>query len=430
MNILLVDDNVYILEGLKAGIDFQALGIGRVFEARNMQDAIKLMLEEDIPLVLTDIEMPHGTGLQLLEWINENRPCTVTVFCTSFADFDYAKKAVELHSFGYYLKPVLYEELYDLLKSAMDEVLNRRQAREKERYGEYWLDSVALRRRHFWEDALIKVYSFDEDELELLAQADHLSYSRFNCFSLVLLRFEKARSRMEGFSRKLERFVIENIVEELLENVPVSIETLMKCQKDTWIIVFSHPADEDKSRIRRVVFSVTQTIGRTVHCPVNGYFAYRTSFNDIRGRYRELEYLCQNHVSGDNRVFDLDDYPKQEDGGMAAEDVVKTENAVRKVKSYIDEHFCENIDTDTLEEIAYYSSDYLGKLFKQKNGISLGAYVIEKRMEMARKLLWDDRMRVSEVAQAVGYDNFAYFSRLFRKKTGMAPKEYRRSKRT
>lgn len=426
MNILLVDDNVYILEGLRAGIDFRSLGIGQVFEARSMQEAITLMQQEDVALVLTDIEMPHGTGLQLLEWINANRPSTVTIFCTSFADFDYAKKAVELHSFGYYLKPVLYDELYDLLKGAMDEALSRRQAKEKERYGEYWLDSIALRKRHFWEDALIKVYGYEEDDLELLAQADHLSYSRTSRFSMMMM-FDKARSKMEGFSRKLERFVIQNIIEELLENTPVIMETLMKCDKDTWLIIFSHPEGTEKMPVKRVFLSAIQTLGKVIRCPVNGYFAYHCSFHDIRGRYGNLEYLCKGHECGDNRLYDLDDYPRQEDDGTAPDDAVKTENAAAKVKSYIDEHFCENIETDTLEEIACYSSDYLGRLFKQKNGISLGAYVIERRMELAKKLLREDRLWVSEVAQAVGYDNFAYFSRLFRKKTGMAPKEYRKS---
>ena len=64
MNILLVDDNVYVLEGLLAGIDYPSLGIGQVFTAKSMQEAVELLETEEIPLVLTDIEMPDGSGLQ------------------------------------------------------------------------------------------------------------------------------------------------------------------------------------------------------------------------------------------------------------------------------------------------------------------------------------------------------------------------------
>ena len=94
MNILLVDDNIYTIRALKSGIDYNALGITGVYTARNMACAVEWLGKEEIPLVLTDIEMPNGTGLQLLEWINEHRPGIVTLFCTSYANFDYAQKAV------------------------------------------------------------------------------------------------------------------------------------------------------------------------------------------------------------------------------------------------------------------------------------------------------------------------------------------------
>lgn len=199
MNILLVDDNIYILEGLKAGIDYAALGADEVYTARNIREAIERMEQADIPLVLTDIEMPGGTGLQLLEWINENRPETVTLFCTSFADFDYARKAVELHSFDYYLKPIQYDQLQGLLKRAVAEVRHRQKNRQKELYGEYWLDTLSVRKQHFWEDALLHIDSCDEDELEFLAQSSHLSYSREDKFTLGLLRFEKKNPGWTAF---------------------------------------------------------------------------------------------------------------------------------------------------------------------------------------------------------------------------------------
>lgn len=80
MNILLVDDNIYTIRALKSGIDYNALGITGVYTARNMACAVEWLGKEEIPLVLTDIEMPNGTGLQLLEWINEHRPGIVTLF--------------------------------------------------------------------------------------------------------------------------------------------------------------------------------------------------------------------------------------------------------------------------------------------------------------------------------------------------------------
>lgn len=526
MKILLVDDNIYILEGLKAGIDYAALGVDEIFVARNIQGATRLLEQENIPLVLTDIEMPGGTGLQLLEWINVHRPETVTLFCTSFADFDYARKAVELHSFDYYLKPIQYDQLQQLLKRAVAEVERRHKTREKELLGEYWLDSLLERKMHFFEDALLHIDSYDEDELELLAKSSHLPYNKADKFTLGLLRFEKEKSRMEGFSGNLERFVMNNMMEELLEGAGVHIETLMKCRKDTWAMVLSHGPGVTNEHICRVFTTIVDAIKDAIRCPVNGYYAYMSAFSNLRSRYMALETAFQDQVGGRTRVVDIDNYKtvkigyasadmkaweqlfrggrrreltadiekylegrafvqqmnkqvlcgvknsvmqmvytvlweKQIDAGLLfgdpiydalqaeallsvsnllrylnhvfteamdyMEDSTKEENAVVKVKSYIDQHFCEDITRENLGEIVFLSSGYLAQSFKKETGISLGGYVIEKRMEKARQLLQEGELTVSEVAVAVGYDNFTYFSRLFKTKVGRSPKDYRKS---
>lgn len=68
-------------------------------------------------------------------------------------------------------------------------------------------------------------------------------------------------------------------------------------------------------------------------------------------------------------------------------------------------------------------------MFKKETGSSLGSYIIERRMEKAKALLAEGKLTVSEVAFAVGYDNFTYFSRLFKNKVGVMPKEYKKGKK-
>ncbi len=423
MNILLVDDNVYVLEGLLAGIDYPSLGIGQVFTAKSMQEAVELLETEEIPLVLTDIEMPDGSGLELLEWINENEPATVTIFCTSFADFDYAKRAVELHSFDYYLKPVRYDELQQLLKRAADEVHTRMQTKKKAFYSELWMSSISLRKRHFWEDVLLKIDSYDEDELDFLAQQSHLPYSKSSCFTLALLCFQKEQSKMEGFSEKLERFVMCNITEELSEPAGVCIETMVKCRRDTWLLVLSHGADMEKETVVEMFSRIVETLNRTIRCPVSGCFAWGNTLSGIRSRYMDLEMVSRECTGRESSVTDVDLFVKH--GQEQAEDAARNEQAVRQIREYIDLHFCNTITAEELSVAVHFSPGYLAKLFRQKYGVSLGAYVIERRMEVAKRLLGETDIAISEVSVRSGYDNFAYFSRLFRRKTGMSPREFR-----
>ena len=77
--------------------------------------------------------------------------------------------------------------------------------------------------------------------------------------------------------------------------------------------------------------------------------------------------------------------------------------------------------------VLYTNVDYLGKLFKKETGRNFSYYVMEKRMEIATKLLEDGRIdKIYEVAEQVGYgSNSQYFSQVFKKYTGVSPLEYR-----
>lgn len=429
MNILLVDDNIYMIRALKSGIDYGALGITGVYTARNMESAVEWLEKETIPLVLTDIEMPNGTGLQLLEWINEHRPGTVTLFCTSYANFDYAKKAVELHSFDYYLKPIQYEDLQKLLAKAVEEVKKRAQAKARECYEIYWNDTLRVHRSHFWEDALFWVDSYDEEELEFLAESRHLPYSAESRFTTVILRFEKEKSKMNDFPRNLERFVAGNIMEELCEKADMQMELFLKCRRDTWTLVLSHGDLLRKEELHEVLVGLVHNMGEVLHCAVSVCYAYGCGFQDVRRRYMLLEDFCREHRPEQDEVVDSDRLAEETCEAQEDGEAQGTKIAIARVKQYIDEHFCENITRDTLGEIVYLSPGYLAASFKRETGRSLGSYIIERRMEKAKELLAEGKLTVSEAAFAVGYDNFTYFSRLFKNKVGMMPKEYKKGKK-
>lgn len=429
MNILLVDDNIYTIRALKSGINYDVLGITGVYTARSMQSAVEWLENEEIQLVLTDIEMPNGTGLQLLEWINEHKPGTVTLFCTSYANFDYAKKAVELHSFGYYLKPIQYEDLQKLLEKAVEEVRMRVRMKAKEQYEVYWQDNLHSYKSHFWEDALFWVDSYDEEELEFLAKSRHLPYSAENRFTAGILTFEKEKSRVNGFPGNIERFVIRNIMAELCEEAGVQIELFLKCRRDTWTIVLSHGDDLTKKKLHEAFTALVYNMGEVLRCFVSVCYAHGCTFLDVRGRYMLLEDFCRECSLPRGDVVDIDQFAEEICGGEKQGETWRTEDAIGKVKQYIDEHFCENITRDTLGEIVYLSSGYLAASFKKQMGISLGNYIIERRIEKAKELLAEGEFTVSEVAFAVGYDNFAYFSRLFKSKTGVMPKEYKKGRK-
>lgn len=108
------------------------------------------------------------------------------------------------------------------------------------------------------------------------------------------------------------------------------------------------------------------------------------------------------------------------------EEVRKSQTIIEKINDYIHEHYKENIGRNEIGASFFLVPEYLAKMYKKKTGQSLKDYINEYRLQQARLLLNYQERKVSEVALEVGFDNFSYFSTLFKKEYGMTPNEYRK----
>ena len=99
------------------------------------------------------------------------------------------------------------------------------------------------------------------------------------------------------------------------------------------------------------------------------------------------------------------------------------------LKTMIDSRFDETIDLQELAGNLYVSPDYLRHIFKQRVGESPLSYLIRKRLDSACELLNFTSLPVGEIAHRVGLDNAYYFSRIFHKRIGLSPSQYRQSLR-
>lgn len=103
----------------------------------------------------------------------------------------------------------------------------------------------------------------------------------------------------------------------------------------------------------------------------------------------------------------------------------ETTTRITRVKRYIQKHFAQPITVDSLAREVNLAPTYLCLLFREETGYTLNTYITTVRMEKARVLLADENLKLYDVSLAVGYPNASYFTRQFRKHTGMTPSEYR-----
>lgn len=111
-----------------------------------------------------------------------------------------------------------------------------------------------------------------------------------------------------------------------------------------------------------------------------------------------------------------------EDKGADSSSVVQQ---VEQIHRYIEQSYHENITLTALAEQYHMDASYLSRIFSQKYGETIIAFLTRIRMEKAAELMKDQDKKLETISFLVGYDDYNYFSRVFRKKMGCSPREYR-----
>ena len=143
-----------------------------------------------------------------------------------------------------------------------------------------------------------------------------------------------------------------------------------------------------------------------------------SEFNDKKRNY---VYKVENLLN--EIIIELSRYQKKRKENDRAS--YKCSDDVFKTVKYIDRHFCEEIDLETLAYIANLSRTYYSHVFKSIVGLNVWEYVSIKRVDLAISELKNTDKSVIEIALSCGFNNTANFNKIFRKYTGLTPKDFR-----
>lgn len=106
--------------------------------------------------------------------------------------------------------------------------------------------------------------------------------------------------------------------------------------------------------------------------------------------------------------------------------VSTSDKSIKRVVKYIDKNYYTDLKLELLAEIFNYNSAYLGKVFKGHTGMSFNTYLDTIRIEQAKKLLMEDKLKVYQVCDKIGYKNIDYFHSKFKKYVGVSPLNYKK----
>ncbi len=102
------------------------------------------------------------------------------------------------------------------------------------------------------------------------------------------------------------------------------------------------------------------------------------------------------------------------------------DHLINKIAQYIREHLDEDISLNLLSDKFALNAQYISQLFKNQIGVNFLSYLTSIRMQKAKSLLLSSAKTIVEVSQAVGYNDYRVFTKVFKKHVGVSPSQYRK----
>ncbi|WP_261303276.1 response regulator [Paenibacillus andongensis] len=383
MDILIVDDETVIREGIQRTLQ-NRFPEHRVHLAANAEQAVTLLRSHPIHIVLTDILMPGMTGLELMNMSLSRHPHVKWVVISAYSEFAYAQEAVRLGAKDYLLKPIGKEVLIDMISKLSEEI-----TRETELIEEAELLKA---NRKYLQEAVFQRFAqgLDTGRIDMGPFMEQYPY-----FHLIMVKMETDKPVF------LENFIIENVMLELIERYGKGFVTVHDSKSLLGLVTLPEGGyltlliDELRSHLVKYLKVPFQMMSSDL---IDCFQAVPAEVH--RMRQASTTQIYEHHASGSDRSIEV-------------------------ALQYIRTHYHADLSLEKVASIVYLNSVYFSQLFKQKTGQGFKEYVIHLRLEQAKQLLMNPKLKLADVAERIGYHDMRHFSQVFRKKYGVTPSEYR-----
>jgi two-component system response regulator YesN len=522
---LLVDDEVHAVEGVKSDLDLNKLGIKSLFTAYNIRQAKEIFEKESIDIMLCDIEMPKGNGLELLAWVKKYHPNTETIFLTSHADFKYAKEALQLGSLDYLLKPVRVADLESAIGKAMNVIERNSEINRNSKSHQLWMKHHSLIIEHFWLNLINHSTVNHPAAVREQIERHHIPYSEESVFLPILISVLRWNKAMKRNDEKILEYALKNTAGEIILGSESS-GICVHLDQDMLLVIANadDQTDDEHTKLKEACRQYIETCNRYFYCDLSCYLGEPVKAHEMANMVSDLKGRNRNNVAFVNSVqLYHDHFPSNQpltlpdwsvlssllrtgtkesvsdavqnslcdlarNQGMdakllhqfnqdfmqvlysflnnkgiqarqlfgdeeskriseaagrsvadmlawvkhvinkalkQAESVQESDTVVEAVKRYIAQNIDQDLSREAVAEQVYLHPDHLTRLFKKEVGCSVADYVILERIKLAKELLSQTNIPISAISLSIGYSNFSYFTKLFKRYVEMGPTEYR-----
>ncbi len=426
--VLLADDEPWIIEGLKASIDWEAEGYIVDQTAENGPAADQLLQNNPPDLALIDIRMPGLNGLEVIRRNKERCPDTFFVIISGYSEFEYARAGIEMNVVGYLLKPFEEEGLLALVRRIRKQLDTKNISRESDLvfsdlesdtgfllsrypYGCYiclqiggGIDDItgaACRVRiqpgHY---LLISPQPFELTEDALPAGILGVGCTEYHGGVLY-----DCLSRLEPMAYSF--FVCPDRRIFTAEDAPSSSQEVSALQS----AITSNETDRILSSLKQLRHGLSQT---SVSSLIHLYSAFSGETD-----YSDLERIVHRYGSAHRLIDELQSLLFTAPAAQAGSEDSPTPS------DYMKEHYCEDISFIDLCTRFSMSASAMRAQLQRETGMPFTQFLNHLRMTRAAELLKSSDLSINEIAASCGFIDSLYFRKVFKRHFHITPSEFR-----
>jgi len=419
--VLLVDDEYMITEGLKRLIPFDKWDMEVVATANHADDALDYVREHPVDIVISDVNMPDKTGLEMIGEMKELLPNAYYILLSGYQEFDYVKKAMNLNVVDYLVKPVDKVELGHLLEKIVTQLREKVQEPEilSQQLDEEAFKTHLTQKENWWiglskekqGDFVIPYYVLGQDWQIVLADQEFEG--------LLVMPFEAPyQINFEKWKRDVEKTLFYGSV-----NLDQS-ESLFTYYEPIYRVIIQGNLQQiidELTLLEKIVLENTPRVSITKQLFTQFVMDVFHLFEHLKAD--DMTDIVKN-IHAITTFEDLVAYTKETLTSFFGQ-YRMNENVV-SVLEVIGRDYQKELSLKDISKELFINPVYLGQLIKKETNSTFAELLNKQRIKAAQQLLLSTNDSIEDICYTVGYSNVGYFYKVFRKLCGKSPKAYRK----
>ncbi|MDD3333941.1 MAG: response regulator [Eubacteriales bacterium] len=400
LHVLLVDDEPHVVDSIRAMLENDSPVEVEVHCAFFAQQAIQILTQVPISLMITDIRMPEMSGLELMKEARSINPDCKVILLTAYSDFSYAYEGLRLHAVEYILKTeessVIRKRIVKVLQDLQGELRSTQWVKERSSFSplhEGMIDQLLSTDATPHQEELAALLHFEEKDARLLL----IVFESPPNVALNPPLIERALKMYLG--TRIDQMLCGHMKNGCYAFV-LQMSNEMLSLTSTWLI-------GALERTQAAYAAATQAECSILTSPLlrNGSMLPTAYRQVLEGVAEEGFENCVHMISLEEESI--------------------THVTVRFIKSYIKTHITEDLSLLQLSSITGYNASYLSRVFREQTGEPMNRYIAHKRMQYITTLMKNAALSQKEIMRSSGFVSETYYYRFVKQETGLSPKQYR-----